>query len=79
LSWTASTSSNVSGYNIYRAVWANSSCSSFSKINSSLNAGTAYTDSTVSNGTSYCYAATAVDSGNSESGYSNIVSNLLIP
>ena len=79
LSWTASTSSNVSGYNIYRAVWATSSCGSFSKINSALNAGTAYTDATVSNGTSYCYAATAVDSSNAESGYSNIVSNLLIP
>ena len=78
LSWTASTSSNVSGYNIYRAVYT-TACGGFSKINPTLNAGTAYTDATVTNGTSYCYAATAVDSNNAESGYSNIVSNLLIP
>ena len=78
LSWNASTSTDVSGYNVYRAVYANS-CGSFSKINSSLNAGMAYTDTTVTNGTSYCYATTAVNSSNEESGYSNIVSNLLIP
>ena len=78
LSWNASTSSDVSGYNIYRAVYT-SSCGSFSKINSTLNASMAYTDSAVSNGTSYCYATTAVDSSNAESAYSNIVSNLQIP
>jgi hypothetical protein len=78
LSWTASTSSNISGYNVYRAVYA-SSCGSFSKINSALNTGTLYTDSVVADGTSYCYATTAVDSSNAESGYSNIVSNVQIP
>src|SRR5580700_7329470 len=46
LSWSTSTSSNVSGYNIYRAAYA-SACGSFSKINSVLNAGTLYTYSTV--------------------------------
>jgi hypothetical protein len=55
------------------------SCGSFSKINSTLNTGTLFTDSAVVNGKSYCYAATAVDSSNAESGYSNIVSNLQIP
>lgn len=78
LSWTASTSSNISGYNIYRAAYA-SSCGTFSKINSLLNTGTLYTDSTVANGSSYCYAATAVDTSNAESGYSNIVSGVQIP
>jgi fibronectin type 3 domain-containing protein len=78
LSWNASTSSDVSGYNLYRAVYT-SSCGSFSKINSTLNASTVYTDAAVSNGTSYCYATTAVDSSNAESVYSNIVSNLQIP
>jgi fibronectin type 3 domain-containing protein len=78
LSWNASTSSNISGYNIYRAVYV-TSCGNYTKINSVLNTGTLYTDSAVVDGTSYCYAATAVDSSNEESGYSNIVSNIQIP
>lgn len=79
LSWNASTSSNISGYNVYRAVYSNSNCGSFSKINSSLEASTIYTDNVVVDGSSYCYAATAVSSSNQESGYSNIVSNIQIP
>lgn len=78
LSWTASTSSNISGYNVYRAPYA-TSCGSYSKINSLLDTGTLYTDSLVTNGSAYCYATTAVDSSNVESGYSNIVSNVQIP
>lgn len=78
LSWNASTSSNISGYNIYRAAYV-SSCRSFSKINSLLETATLYTDSTVTEGTSYCYATTAVDSSSAESGYSNVVSNVPIP
>ena len=82
LSWTGSTSSNISGYNIYRAVYSAApvnACGSFARINPSLNAGTAYTDSNVIEGTAYCYAATAVNTGNQESGYSNIVSDVQIP
>ena len=78
LSWNASTSPNISGYNIYRAVYT-TSCGSFSKINSLLNTGTLYTDTAVTDGASYCYAATAVNTSNAESGYSNIVSNIQIP
>jgi len=78
LSWDASTSPNISGYNIYRAVYSGS-CGSYSKINAVLNTSTLYTDSTVVDGTSYCYAATAVNSSEEESGYSNIVSNVQIP
>lgn len=79
LSWTASTSSNISGYNIYRAVYSNSACGSYSKINPSLNAGTSYTDGIVTDGTSYCYYATAMNSSNQESAHSNIVPNVQIP
>jgi fibronectin type 3 domain-containing protein len=57
LSWNASTSSNVTGYNLYRspdgATWK--------KINASLIASTLYADSTVANSSTYYYAATAVD------------------
>jgi Abnormal spindle-like microcephaly-assoc'd, ASPM-SPD-2-Hydin len=78
LSWNASSSQNISGYNIYRATYS-SSCGSFSKVNSTLNTGTLYTDSAVTDGTSYCYATTAVNTSNEESGYSNIVSPIQIP
>jgi fibronectin type 3 domain-containing protein len=78
LSWNASTSSNISGYNIYRAVYG-TSCGNYGKINSVLNTSTIYTDSSVSDGVSYCYAATAVNSSDEESSYSNIVTNEHIP
>lgn len=78
LSWSGSSSANVSGYNVYRAVFS-SSCGSFSRINGLLNTATAYTDASVTDGTSYCYATTAVNSSNEESPYSNVVSNIQIP
>jgi Abnormal spindle-like microcephaly-assoc'd, ASPM-SPD-2-Hydin len=78
LSWSASTSSNVSGYNIYRAPYA-SACGSFSKINSLLNTGTLYTDSAVVDGATYCYTTTAVNTSNGESGDSNVVSHVQVP
>jgi len=78
LSWNPSTSQNIAGYNVYRAMYL-SSCGSFSKINSLLNSSTLYTDSNVVNGKSYCYATTAVNTSNEESSYSNIVSNVQIP
>lgn len=78
LSWNASTSQNISGYNVYRAPYT-SSCGVFVKINSLLDTGTVYTDSSVTNGAGYCYATTAVDSSSVESGYSNIASSVQIP
>jgi hypothetical protein len=56
------------------------SCGAYSKINgSTLETQTAYTDSSVTDGTNYCYATTAVNSSKEESGYSNIVSDVQIP
>ena len=79
LSWNASTSTGVMGYNIYRAIYT-TSCGAYSKINgSTLDTLTTYTDSSVTDGTNYCYATTAVNSSNEESGYSNIVSDVQIP
>ena len=78
LSWEASQSPDISGYNIYRAPYSDF-CGTFLKINPALDTGTAYTDSTVTNGTSYCYATTAVNTDNAESGFSNVVSNIEIP
>jgi hypothetical protein len=78
LSWNASTSSGVAGYNIYRAPYT-SSCGAYAKVNSVPSTGTLYTDAVVADGTNYCYATTAVDSSNRESGDSNIVLNVQIP
>jgi fibronectin type 3 domain-containing protein len=68
LTWTASTSSNVAGYNVYRAT---SSAGTYIKLTSSLVAGTSYTDYTVTAGQTYYYVTTAVDSSGNESAYSN--------
>ncbi|MGA9507740.1 MAG: hypothetical protein WBV55_03740 [Candidatus Sulfotelmatobacter sp.] len=78
LSWNPSSSPNIAGYNVYRAPYA-SSCGSYSRINGSPHTGTAYVDASVADSMSYCYAATAVNSSNEESGYSNIVSDVQIP
>lgn len=78
LSWGASTSPDVSGYNIYRAIYTDS-CRSFTRINSALVPTTSYTDSEVTNGTAYCYAATAVNTSREESDRSSVVSNIQVP
>jgi len=67
LSWDASTS-QVIGYNVYRRV---GSSGSYTKLNSSVNATTSYTDTSVQSGQTYDYVTTAVDSSNLESAYSN--------
>ena len=65
LFWNSST--DVVGYNVYRSIAANGT---YSKINSALQANTAYTDSTVVSGQTYYYAATSVNSAGQESGRS---------
>ncbi len=66
LSWKASTSSNIVGYNVYRG----SISGNYSLLNS-MNSTTSYTDTTVQNGQTYFYAVTAVDSAGVESPYSS--------
>jgi hypothetical protein len=69
LNWTASTSSNIAGYNVYRG---SVSGGPYTKISSSLVvAGTSYTDSSVLAGQTYYYVCTTVDTNNNESAYSN--------
>ena len=67
LTWNPS-SSQVAGYNIYRATVSGGP---YSKINGSVETNTAYTDNTLSSGQTYYYVTTAVDNSNVESGYSN--------
>jgi len=65
LGWSASTS-QVQGYNVYRGT----APGAYTKVNSSLDANTTYIDATVAPGTTYYYAATAVNSSGQESSYS---------
>jgi hypothetical protein len=67
LSWDPSPSTVV-GYNVYRSTTPGGP---YTKINSSLDSSTLYTDSTVQSGQTYYYVSTAVDATGMESGYSN--------
>jgi len=68
LSWNASDSPDIVGYNIYRS---KSSSGGYTKLNSKPDADTYYTDSTVVGETTYYYATTAVNGSGKESSYSN--------
>jgi len=70
LSWGASSSSGVTGYNIYRGTVSGGP---YSKINSALVVGTTYTDSSVQAGQNYFYVTTALNGSGTESAYSNQV------
>jgi mannan endo-1,4-beta-mannosidase len=66
LSWDAA--SGVVGYNVYRGI---QSGGPYSMINSVLDAGTSYADSSVQGGQIYYYVTTSVDSTSAQSHYSN--------
>jgi hypothetical protein len=68
LTWAPSTSGGVIGYNVYRGTISGGP---YAKLNSSLDANTAYTDGTVEAGQTYYYVTTAVNSEGLESAYSN--------
>ncbi len=69
LTWKASTSS-VAGYNVYRGA---KSGGPYTKLNSSTDTATLYTDSAISAGSTYYYVTKAVNSAGSESSASNEV------
>ncbi|MGD1041573.1 MAG: cellulase family glycosylhydrolase [Sedimentisphaerales bacterium] len=71
LDWNNNGESDLAGYNVYRST---TSGSGYVKLNGSLLTSSDYNDSNVSNGTTYYYVVTAVDTGTLESGYSNEVS-----
>jgi hypothetical protein len=68
LSWAGSSSGGIQGYNLYRAEVAGGT---FTKLNASPMATTGFTDSNVASGRTYYYVATAVDTSDIESEYSN--------
>ena len=69
LSWDASTDVVV-GYNVYRGTQTGGP---YTRLNSSLDPGTTYADSSVVSGSTYFYVATAVNASSEESAYSNEV------
>jgi hypothetical protein len=69
LSWTASTSTGVVGYNVYRGTTTGGP---YTIVNSALVPSTSFNDTTgVSSGAMYFYVVTAVDGSRNESPYSN--------
>lgn len=69
LSWTASSSDNVTGYNVYRSTISGGYYGLVGSTGGSLS----YTDNTVESGTTYYYVTTAVNNQGEQSGYSNQV------
>lgn len=75
LSWKASTSKHIVGYNIYRGA---QSGGPYRKINGALDPNTKFTDPKVAAGDKYYYVATAVNSSKQESVYSKQI-QVVIP
>jgi len=67
LSWAASTSAGIIGYNVYRS---GVSGGPYAQI-TSMNADLTYTDTAVSAGQTYYYVVSAVDNAGAESTFSN--------
>jgi hypothetical protein len=67
LSWTASTSSDVVGYNLFRSTTGGGP---FTQINPAVIAGTTYQDTSVAAGKTYYYVTTAVNGSGEQSAHS---------
>lgn len=66
LSWAASSATSITGYNVYRLAGncpASVNLSLFTKLTSTPVTTTSFTDTNVTAGSTYCYAATTVASG----------------
>lgn len=74
LLWNSSP--GATGYNIYRSTTASGT---YSRMNSTLDANTAYTDTTVIPGQTYYYSATSVSSGGMESALATPPVQAVIP
>jgi hypothetical protein len=68
LTWTASTSLNIVGYNIYRSIVSGGP---YTKINATPLALVTFVDTGIQPGQAYDYVVTAVDNTGAESGFSN--------
>jgi hypothetical protein len=74
LSWAASATATVTGYNVYRSIVSGTG---YARVNSAPLSALTYTDAAVLNGTTYYYVTTAVDGSGVESTYSNEASAVI--
>ncbi|MFD3443829.1 malectin domain-containing carbohydrate-binding protein, partial [Microbacteriaceae bacterium 4G12] len=80
LTWTASASTDVAGYRIYRGTEPAVSTSGTPVSGTTPVTATTFTDSTVTNGTTYFYVAVAVDlAGNRSAASNEVVAVPLVP
>ncbi|MGD9148447.1 MAG: fibronectin type III domain-containing protein, partial [Anaerolineae bacterium] len=68
LAWSPNGEPDLAGYTVYRST---SSGGPYAALTASLLSDPGYTDSSVTNGTTYYYVVTASDASDNESGYSN--------
>jgi len=68
LSWLASAAEDVAGYNVYRSTQPFDEIAQATKANPTLLSGDNFTDTGLSNGTTYYYRTTTVDNEGNESG-----------
>ena len=71
LDWSNNPEFDVNGYNVYRSTISGGT---YTKLNETLLSGSNYTDNSVTNGTTYYYVVTAVDTSSNESANSGEVS-----
>jgi fibronectin type 3 domain-containing protein len=76
LSWTASTTAGVVGYNAYRGT---ASSGPFSQLNSSSISGTTFTDAGVQAGQRYYYVVTAIASDDVTASANSNVASATVP
>ena len=75
LSWAASTSPNIAGYNVYRGTTSMSGPFGAAPVNTTLiTTSLSYVDTSVVAGTTYYYVATAVNTSGIQSSDSTAVS-----
>ncbi len=71
LIWNNNSEPDINGYNIYRST---TSGGTYTRLNGTLLSSSNYTDNSVTNGTTYYYVVTAVDTSSNESANSGEVS-----
>ncbi|MCB1055456.1 MAG: endonuclease [Acidobacteria bacterium] len=71
LSWNANGESDLAGYDLYRATAAGGP---YARVNGALIGASGYTDTGLTNGTTYYYVVTAVDTSSNESADSAVAS-----